>query len=199
MKGIVRLLPLLIMFFVLQSCENEPYILDRTTDDIPPDYVEGDVSTGNDQDEEQTDLIINTWSLEYLNLKNATASSNIGGQPVTAYVAGQGNEFFYLLKLKESGDFTSEGNFNLTLQTTFIGQSYEEVIPIVAADFLSSGSYSFDEESLFLAVDNATLNAKITLLDSENLHLEIPIDRIETIDGMEVRVVGKAELHFIRV
>ena len=191
-------MPLYLMLLFNYSCDDEPYELGGssgidapidigTDDDLPDDEVE------------DASWLVNVWSLAGLDLRDATVAATFVGQPISSPVTGHGSDLSYLLTFDEYGGFTSSGDFTLNIQSSFLGQDYDGQIPVSAEDFLSSGGYLLEGGVIYLSVGEETVGAQVVSHDDENLFLEVAIDWVEVIDGIEVHITGTAVLHFNRI
>lgn len=181
MKKLNPFLFIVLSFFLLLSCDNEP--IDFTVRAEPEPTPELDPIVGN-------------WDLTEVVLSDAVASFSASGIPITAPVTGSGSNYDLQLVFTEDNKVIATGSYVQSVNLTLGNRPYDQIQEVQATDFLNSGSWSRTASQL--TIDNGVQVQEITILklNETALQLQLTTTQTQTIQDIPVTIEGTVTLSF---
>ena len=142
---------------------------------LVPMYIacSSDDDTTTTTEEEAEVSLVGTWTAETIDF-DSTITTVVEGLPVTATQEGEGFDIDATVTFSEDpNEVSSEGQFSMTVTTTFLGVSEEETLENL--DLLGDGTWSLEDNTLTITgtADDQDAVITIELLTADMLRLRI--------------------------
>lgn len=170
---IVKLFFIFLCTISIASCGSDD-------DNDTPDPM-NEESSGNM--EEGFSSIVSIWEVIAIEA-SGTSTAEIAGQTIVTDFVGEGIDLNYSTTFtEEPNEITAEGDYNIELTTTIVGQSITETIPGIL--FIDSGDWSIDNDQLTITTNGIENTGTITTLTETSLVIEINLETVIEQQGIE--------------
>ena len=161
---------------------------------LVPMYIACSSDDDSTTTEEETEAsLVGTWTAETIDF-DSTITTVVEGLPVTATQEGEGFDIDATVTFSEDpNEVSSEGQFSMTVTTTFLGVSEEETLENL--DLLGDGTWSLEDNTLTITgtADDQDVVITIELLTADMLRMRI--EQTEILDTP----VGSGEVEAVFV
>jgi len=138
--------------------------------------------------------IVGVWRGTAVDYTGNTTTSG-QGQTITADYVGEAYDIDYTLTFAENPqEVTSDGSYSIELTTTIYGQSTTQNVE--GLEFLSSGDWTMNGNTLSITVDNETDDAEIIELTDNRLVLKAVETQTSSQGGFTVTSTTEVILSF---
>ena len=127
----------------------------------------------NTTQEEVEASLTGTWTAETIDF-DSTITTTVEGLPVTATQEGEGFDIDATITFSEDPNtVTSDGQFSMTVTTTFLGVSETETLENL--DLIGDGMWSLSDNTLVITgtADDQDATITVELLTADSLRLRI--------------------------
>lgn len=138
----------------------------------------------NNNTEDTSGDLIGTWIGQDIDYTGSTVTSALG-QDITSTFVGEAYDIDYTLTFSENpNEVVSDGNYNIELTTTVLGQTQTETIENL--EFLNTGTWIRSGNELTIVSDEGTTEATIVELSGNTLVLAVSENQESSEQGFEI-------------
>ena len=120
------------------------------------------------------DLMVGSWDMTQNTVNDGNADVTAQGITINTDFAWTGSNFDYQLTFSQDGQVSEEGNFDLNVSASILGQPYNQLLPVATsnmADVLASGTYEVRDNQLITRNNGKAITVTIVEVTESILRL----------------------------